>query len=354
MMLVTSCQKELPDDIKVVVSQGEENVTPTSTPTPEEKYVSVTVASLSFSNQAGSESFSVTSNTSWSVTSNQTWCKVSPSSGSNNATLTVNVSENTSTSSRNATITVKAGDIMRTISVSQDGAKNEEPSVRQIYANGVYFKMIRVEGGSFTMGATSEQGAYDWERPAHNVTLSTYYIGEMEVTQALWQAIMGSNPSRFSGSQKPVEQVSWSDCRTFITRLNNLTGYTFRLPTEAEWEYAARGGSKSYGYNYAGSNTVNNVAWHRDNSSGTHNVGQKSSNELGLYDMSGNVWEWCQDRWGYYSSGSQKNPTGPSSGDYRVRRGGGWSSESWDCRVSYRYYYSPSDYYDSIGFRLAL
>ena len=224
-------------------------------------------------------------------------------------------------------------------------------------ANGVSFKMIRVEGGTFTMGATSEQGsdAYDNEKPAHQVTLSSYYIGETEVTQALWQAVMGSNPSYFKGENRPVEKVSWDDCKTFISKLNSLTGRNFRLPTEAEWEFAARGGNKSQGYKYSGSNSLGNVAWYGDNSGGeTHPVKTKSPNELGIYDMNGNVWEWCQDRYGSYSSSSQRDPAGPSSGSFRVNRGGSWRHIAGDCRVSRRNFYSPGSRGSNLGLRLVL
>ncbi len=218
--------------------------------------------------------------------------------------------------------------------------------------------MVYVEGGTFTMGATSEQGsdAYNNEKPAHSVTLSNYYIGKYEVTQAEWKAVMGSNPSYFEGSDNlPVEQVSWNDCQTFITKLNTLTGKNFRLPTEAEWEYAARGGSKRQGYKYAGSDNLDDVAWYTINSgSTTHAVGTKQPNELGLYDMSGNVYEWCSDWFGSYSSSSQTNPTGASSGSNRVRRGGCWILNAWDCRVSYRVYNSPDSWSSLLGLRLAL
>ena len=224
--------------------------------------------------------------------------------------------------------------------------------------NGVSFTMIAVEGGTFQMGATSEQGsdAESNEYPVHDVTLSSYYIGETEVTQELWEAVMGSNPSYFSGyPQRPVEQISWNNCQEFITKLNNLTGKNFRLPTEAEWEYAARGGNKSQGYKYSGSNTIDNVAWYTSNSSSqTHDVKTKQANELGIYDMSGNVLEWCQDWYGSYSSGSQTNPTGPTSGSGRVLRGGGWSIFASYCRVSNRNYGSPDGRNDFIGFRLIL
>ena len=222
--------------------------------------------------------------------------------------------------------------------------------------NGVSFKMIAVKGGTFTMGATSEQtGADSDESPTHSVTLSDYYIGETEVTQELWSAVMGSNPSNFTGNmQRPVEKVSWNDCQTFISKLNELTGETFRLPTEAQWEYAARGGNKSKGYTYSGSNEIDDVAWHYFNSSfTTHPVKTKAPNELGIYDMSGNVWEWCSDWEGSYSSAAQTDPTGPSTGSFRVYRGGSWNDGATDCRVANRNYYTPAFTRSPLGLRLA-
>ena len=221
---------------------------------------------------------------------------------------------------------------------------------------GVSFTMIPVAGGTFQMGGTSEQSSPDSdEKPVHSVTLSSYYIGETEVTQELWEAVMGSNPSYFKGSSNPVEKVSWNDCQTFIQKLNSLTGKTFRLPTEAEWEYAARGGNKSRGYQYSGSNTIGDVAWYTENSSRkTHPVKTKQPNELGIYDMSGNVYEWCQDGYGSYSSSSQTNPTGPSSGSYRVLRGGSWGSRARYCRVAFRGNDAPGIRDNYLGLRLAL
>jgi len=223
---------------------------------------------------------------------------------------------------------------------------------------GVTFTMVKVEAGTFTMGATKEQKreAYDWEKPAHKVTLTKdYYIGQTEVTQALWQAVMGSNPSNFKGDNLPVEQVSWEDCQTFITKLNSLTDSKFRLPTEAEWEYAARGGNKSRGYKYSGSNSINDVAWYKSttNNSGTKPVATKAPNELGIYDMTGNVWEWCNDWYGIYSYSPQTNPTGASSGSNRVGRGGSWCSLASFCRVSSRSYATPGFRDYSLGLRLA-
>ena len=226
--------------------------------------------------------------------------------------------------------------------------------VNAFTVNGVSFNMIKVEGGTFQMGG---DGEYDG-KPIHQVTLTNdYYIGETEVTQELWTAVMGSNPSHFTSSnQLPVEKASWDDCQTFITKLNALTGKTFRLPTEAEWEFAARGGNASQGYTYSGSNNLDEVAWSGGNSSSkTHEVATKAPNELGLYDMSGNVREWCQDWYGDYSSGSQTNPTGPTSGSLRVLRGGSWwNSYGYYCRVANRNSNTPSSRNSSDGLRLAL
>ncbi|MEY4134087.1 MAG: hypothetical protein RL386_437, partial [Bacteroidota bacterium] len=202
------------------------------------------------------------------------------------------------------------------------------------------FEMVLVRGGTFTMGCTGEQGGdcYSDEKPSHQVTVSDYYIGKYEVTQKEWRAVTGSNPSYFENCDNcPVEVVSWADIQQFLTKLNAKTGKVYRLPTEAEWEYAARGGSSSLGYKYSGSNNLDEVAWHEGNSGNkTHPVGQKKSNELGLYDMSGNVWEWCADWYGSYSSGAQTNPKGPSSGTYRVLRGGSWGNNAGSCRSAYR------------------
>ena len=235
---------------------------------------------------------------------------------------------------------------------------NSAPTInRQAELNKLINNMVYVSGGTFTMGATSEQGSevYLEEKPTHSVTLSSFYLCKYEVTQALWRAVMGKNPSHFKGNSLPVEQVSWYDCQTFISQLNSLTGRKFLLPTEAEWEYAARGGNRSRGYKYSGSNNLSDVAWYPDNSGDkAHPVGSKSPNELGLYDMSGNVWEWCSDWDGAYSSSSQTNPTGPSSGWYRVYRGGSWYHVADFCRLSYRRSEVPNRRYVSFGFRLAL
>ena len=225
---------------------------------------------------------------------------------------------------------------------------------------GISIDMVRVEAGTFTMGAAPEfpemKDPDNDEKPAHQVTLTNdYYIGKYEVTQALWQAVMGNNPSEFKGDKLPVEQVSWYDCQDFLSKLNSITGKTFRLPTEAEWEYAARGGKKSRGYQYSGSNNISDVAWYYySNGSKTRAVGTKQPNELGIYDMSGNVWEWCQDWKGSYSSSSQVNPTGANSGSYRVFRGGSWLYSARFCRSSFRSNNTPGYRNDNLGLRLVL
>ena len=211
--------------------------------------------------------------------------------------------------------------------------------------------MVYVSDGTFIMGGDDSSD----QMPTHSVTLSSYYICKYEVTQALWRAVMGSNPSNFKGDNLPVENVSWDDCQTFINRLNNYTGRNFRLPTEAEWEFAARGGNYSRHYKYSGSNDIDDVAWYIDNSNKRpHPVGTKQANELGLYDMSGNVGEWCSDWDGSYSSYSQTNPTGPNSGSFRVHRGGFWRYNARYCRTPERSSKTPDYCVNYIGLRLVL
>ncbi len=223
-----------------------------------------------------------------------------------------------------------------------------------VKVKGQAIEMVWVEGGSFNMG--SNDGSII-EKPVHSVTLDGYYIGKYEVTQALWQAVMGSNPSYFKGDNRPVEEVSWNDCQQFVSKLNQLTGKKFSLPTEAQWEYAARGGSKSKGYTYSGSNNIGNVAWYDGNSNGnTHPVGQKALNELGIYDMSGNVWEWCLDWYDgdYYSNSPSRNPVNNSAASSRVLRGGGWGSLAEGCRVASRINGTPTDRDFNLGLRLVV
>ncbi len=221
----------------------------------------------------------------------------------------------------------------------------------------IAFDMIYVAGGSFRMGSEAEE-AFDREQPVHSVQVPDFHLGRFLVTQALWQAVMGENPSWLQGDDRPVEQVSWEDCHLFIDRLNAKTGKAYRLPTEAEWEYAARGGSLSEGYLYAGSDELEEVAWYGANSGNqSQPVGLKLPNELGIYDMSGNVLEWCEDDWhgsyeGAPADGSAWIDSG-NRGTYRVCRGGHWLYSARRCRVSYRGHDSPGYRFNRLGFRLA-
>ena len=218
--------------------------------------------------------------------------------------------------------------------------------------------MVKVEAGSFVMGCTSEQGGDcdGDESPYHRVTITQdYYIGKFEVTQELYEAVMGTNPSSWKSFDRPVENVSWNDAQEFCAELSRMTGRRFSLPTEAEWEYAARGGKKSTGAKYSGSSSTANVAWYDGNSGGqTHPVGRLRPNELGIYDMSGNVWEWCYDWFGNYSSASQTDPMGPGTGSSRVLRGGSWHSSAWGCRVASRGINRPDNRNRYDGFRVVL
>ncbi|MDR1724753.1 MAG: SUMF1/EgtB/PvdO family nonheme iron enzyme [Tannerella sp.] len=330
---------------------------------------------ISAINAGGYYSFDITSNVTWVIEYDQSFFTLSPTSGYGNEHIIINMTANTTKEIRTAVITVTSASLSGTITVTQEA--NSENAGEG---------MILVEGGTFTMGATSEQGSdtYDDEKPTHKVTLSSFYIGKYEVTQREWSAVMGVNPSRYQGDggDYPVEQVSWND----IVGTSGSVGYTingisyltdgfcyklsqmrgggvqYRLPTEAEWEYAARGGKQSKNYKYSGSNTVDDVAWYWDNCQENFNngstpysaIGKKQANELGIFDMSGNVWEWCSDWYGSYSGDSQTNPIGPSSGLYRVIRGGGWSDYSMLMRLSYRGDgKTPTSRNDFIGFRLA-
>lgn len=282
--------------------------------------------------------------------------------------------------------------LVGSVSCSKD--ENDEPTLKNdITKDGIFNglpndEMVFVKGGTFTMGATEEQGTSDPrkdEYPIHQVTLSDFYIGKYEVTQQLWEYVMkysgtaadGSTMSAYAsnvwhgkmpsstyglGPDYPAYYVSWNDIvDIFLPRLNKITGGNFRLPTEAEWEYAARGGERSNDYKYSGSNTIDDVAWYSVNACnvgssnsnyGAHQVGTKAPNEIGLYDMTGNVMEWCSDWYGSYSSSAQTNPTGPTSGSYRVVRGGNWYGDADWCRVSYRDALNPNGYGYIAGFRL--
>lgn len=264
---------------------------------------------------------------------------------------------------------INIADVNTVIGIILGGSIPTPPGDEIITVNGVSFKMIYVEGGSFRMGRDYWAPT---NRPPHQVTLSNYHIGMTEVTQELWMAVMLNNPSYFSSKngyndlQRPVEYVSWEDCQTFITKLNQITGKQFRLPTEAEWEYAARGGKKSKGYDFSGSNNIDDVAWYENNAGskvygtsnwGSHTVATKAPNELGIYDMTGNIYEFCNDWYdeNYYSHSPVNNPQGPESGTYKVMRGACWaSSDWWDPHVWIRSCSLLTSANNCCGFRLAL
>jgi len=310
--------------------------------------LSVSETLLSFTVSGGQQEFTINSNVDWTIHLDFIdWFTVSQSTGSNNGTITVTVNPNLSTYMRSDFITIIS---------DSEGVENQHVTVWQEGINLIEPEMIFVQGGTFTMGCTSEQGddCDDYELPAHQVTLSNFYIGKFEVTQAQWRSVMGDNPANFKGDNYPVEQVSWNNIQEFIYKINLVSGKQYRLPTEAEWEYAARGGNSGSSFKYSGSNIVGNVAWYDDNSDNrTHTVGGKSPNQLGIYDMSGNVWELCSDWYDDYNSNPQNNPIGPSSGDFRVCRGGGWNNSAGGMRVSNRSYSYLDSRNNQTGFRLA-
>ena len=310
---------------------------------------SVTPESIVVGTDQTTKDITINSNISWSAMSSSSWITLSRSSGdAGYSKITVTIAKNTTGNSRSGYIEIYNTEynIFKIVDINQCSRFVETK-------NGLNLKMIFVEGGTFAMG--SNDGFGD-ERPAHNVTLDSYYIGETEITQAQWRAIMGTNPSEYTGDNRPVENVSWEDAQEFCKKLSELTGKKYVLPTEAQWEYAARGGNKSKGYTYySGSNNVDDVAVYRDNSgSGHSNVKSKKPNELGIYDMSGNVWECCSDWYDslYYSTSPETNPQGPSSGSDRVARGGSWGSISGYCRVTFRASSDPSIPYNTLGFRV--
>ncbi|MDR0714235.1 MAG: formylglycine-generating enzyme family protein [Bacteroidales bacterium] len=238
----------------------------------------------------------------------------------------------------------------RSVAVYRQISRPVKPEVPEV-------EMVFVKGGNFSMGGGAEQGkdAYADEKPVRPVTLNDFYIGKYEITQAQWQSVTGNNPSLFKGERSPVERVTWEEVQEFIEKLNGKTGKKYRLPTEAEWEYAARGGAQSKGYRYSGSNNIDEVAWYGDNSEGrTHAVGLKKANELGIFDMSGNVCEWCADWYEYYPSEVQKNPQGPASGYYKVLRGGNYFEIASQERSTFRYGCTLGFRWKNIGFRLVM
>ncbi|MDR1345876.1 MAG: SUMF1/EgtB/PvdO family nonheme iron enzyme [Bacteroidales bacterium] len=248
--------------------------------------------------------------------------------------------------------------------ITVDGNKSAtcQVTVNYDYIESDYgITLVPVEGGTFTMGsANSDAEAYSTEKPAHQVTVSGFKIMKYEVTQKQWHDIMDSWPAEEpnsrdgAGDNYPAYNVSWNDIQAFITKLNQKTGKKYRLPTEAEWEFAARGGIRSKGFKYSGSNNISDVAYYRDNSSKTNPVGSKQPNELGIYDMSGNVGEWCYDWDGNYTEDTQTNPTGPATGTTKITRGGSWNNGARNCRVAYRENFGINARYSYMGFRLVL
>jgi len=255
----------------------------------------------------------------------------------------------------NGVVTAVAEGVAIITVTTEDGYHTARCSVTVIFPG--ESEMVAVAGGTFTMGCTDNENPTHtvYERPAHQVTLHSFKIAKYPVTQKQWKTIMSDNPNHFKGDNLPVTNVTWDDAQTFITQLNEATGKTYRLPTEAEWEYACRGGKLSAKYKYSGSNGLELVGWYAANSEyKTHPVGKKAANELKIYDMSGNVWEWCNDWAAEYTNEPKTNPQGPETGTCRVTRGGSFNSDYLKCRVSFRSSANPIENSNEIGFRLAL
>ena len=266
-------------------------------------------------------------------------------------------------------IALIVGGVLISTKDKEEYATTDHPDELTFTVEGVNFTMRRVEGGSFEMGATIEQesGADNDEWPVHSVTVNDYYMGETEVTQALWYAVMGTTvyeqrdysnldwPVIGEGPNYPMYYISYDECQQFVRRLSDMTNQPFRIPTEAEWEFAARGGLYSQGYRYSGSNSIGSIAWYQANSNkNAHAVKMLPSNELGLYDMTGNLWEWCYDWYGEYGFQSQQDPSGPAYGSKRVFRGGAWYNDANNCRIANRIARVSSYRDNGVGFRLAL
>lgn len=301
-----------------------------------------------------------TGNLRWFVDSNDSAVTVTPSESiGSRAQVTITGSD--FTESYIATLTFINRDlpldtVALAVSVNASAGCDDCPTETFMLPGDVPLVMVVIPAGTFSMGSTS---GGDDERPVHEVTISQdFQLGQVEVTQAQWEAVMGmgSNPSNFSGPDRPVEKVSWNDAQAFIAALNSLTGETFRLPTEAEWEYACRAGTTTeyhFGESFSG---AENYAWNMLNSGGeAQDVGQKLPNEFGLYDMNGNVWEWCNDWYGmnYYSISPNTDPTGPETGGARVARGGSWHNPAEYARSALRWWFDATYAFDTIGFRLA-
>ena len=304
---------------------------------------------LSAVSQGGILTIPIQSNLDWKPESDAEWCDVQK----NGENLLLTISRNYSMTERTCLVTVKAGALAQQLSLTQAGCEWFES-----------FEMIPVEGGTFLMGAQKTDNdapgydisAYAIEQPVHSVTVGNFLIGKFEVTQEQWMAAMsGENPSTMQGEHLPVETVSWDQVQAFISILNEKSGLHYRLPTEAEWEFAARGGNKSEGYNYSGHSVLGACAWYYSNSEGsTHEVGGKEENELGICDMSGNVREWCNDWFSYYSTDEVMNPVGPESGVTKMNRGGSWTTPAVNCRNTYRHTDYPNEAAQDLGFRLVL
>lgn len=287
-------------------------------------------------------------NTQWTFENNADWCSIDKIDDN----LSITVDRNYSMNGRDGIIKVKAGGVSFDITISQSGCRWFES-----------FEMVEVPGGTFYMGAQKEYSsepnydasAYQIESPVHQVSISSFSIGVFEVTQAQWMAAMGDNPSAIQGDNLPVENVTWEQVQEFISILNEQSGLDYRLPTEAEWEFAAKGGNLSNGFNYSGNSVLSACGWYYSNSEATtHEVGSKIPNELGIYDMSGNVREWCSDWFEYYSSEMAENPQGPYEGNLKVNRGGSWTTPAVNCRNTYRHTNYVYESFHDLGFRLVL
>lgn len=310
--------------------------------------ISINNTSITADSKGETISIPIQSNVQWSFDNENEWCVVQKVDDK----LELTIDRNYSMVERTGTVTISFGEVSQNVTITQSGCQWFES-----------FEMIDVDGSTFYMGAqkTTSDGqnydasAYQIESPVHEVSVYSYSIGKFEVTQAQWMAAMGRNPSINQGANLPVENVTWEEVQEFITLLNEESGLNYRLPTEAEWEFAAKGGNKSDGFKYSGNSVLGACGWYYSNSeASTHEVGSKEANELGVYDMSGNVREWCNDWFGYYDSSSAKNPQGPSSGSVKVNRGGSWTTPAVNCRNSYRHTDNPDESSQDLGFRLAL
>lgn len=290
----------------------------------------------------------VESNVDWTLKNESDWM----AARKDDSRIALSVERNYSMSDRRGEILIKAGDVTSVLRVAQEAS----PWYQSI-------EMIPVEGGSFVMGAQNQyydepnydEDAYIIEAPVRVVSVSDFSIAKYEVSQAQWIAAMGDNPSAVQGDALPVEMVSWNMVQDYIAKLNEMTGLKYRLPTEAEWEFAAKGGTGSSGYLYSGASVLSLCGWYYSNSDAmTHEVGSKYANELGIFDMSGNVREWCQDWFDYYDETDLDNPLGPYDGVKRVNRGGAWTTPAINCRNSYRGANYPDEMFSDLGFRLVL